>query len=170
MPQVVSRDVDALDALPDAKLKAQDAAYLTKNGIDVLFGSLLRHVIQLKPADPLQYMIDSVEYSPEYATQDPATGLPEHRKNRLQDVFRIMDSQGLGKISINELHAFMTKYGGQTLPPEELESVFTDLESGDGRGDGNGLVSLHQFLLFFSKVARSMPNAQFNEMVAELTK
>lgn len=35
--------------------------------------------------------------------QDPETGLPEHRKSKLQDVFRIMDAEGLGKISFTSL-------------------------------------------------------------------
>ena len=54
----------------------------------------------LKPADPLQYIIDSVEQQGTgSASQDAATGLPEHRKAKLIEVFSVMDKVGHGHAS-----------------------------------------------------------------------
>ncbi len=102
------------------------------------------------------------------ALQDPATGLPEHRKSKLQDVFRIMDPEGHGKISFSSLQvcpmprccsrqqqqvhlmgcccpmqAYMSKHGGQTLKGDELKSIFTDFNP-DGGDKADFLVNLHQ--------------------------
>jgi hypothetical protein len=67
------------------------------------------------------------------------------------------------------MQAFMSKHGGGTLKGDELKSIFTDFNP-DGGDKADFLVNLHQFLVFFSKVARTMPNAQFNSLVSQLTK
>ena len=88
------RDVDRLDPVPDGLLAAQDAQYLVKlalrpfpashtcdgavltvmlvqerHQLEGLFKSIVTDVVMLKPMDPVQYIIDYVEYNAEYAKQ-----------------------------------------------------------------------------------------------------
>uniref|UniRef100_A0A7S0S0D9 EF-hand domain-containing protein n=1 Tax=Chlamydomonas leiostraca TaxID=1034604 RepID=A0A7S0S0D9_9CHLO len=157
------RDIDALEAVPDAKLQALDKAYLERHHIDKLLNDLMINLITLKPQDPIQYMIDAVAYNSDYAKQDPITGLPEHRRAKLADVFRVIDKDGHGKVALGHLQAYATKHGGSSLGDEELASMFADFHPGE-----DNLVTLEQFLLFFSRVSRTIPNAAFDELVAEL--
>ncbi|KAJ9517867.1 hypothetical protein QJQ45_004194 [Haematococcus lacustris] len=119
---VASRDVDALDPLPDSKLKEEDQAYL-----------------------------------------EPGTGLPEHRKGKLLDLFRVIDTDNRGKISLQSLEAYTRKYGGTCISQQDLASMFTDFRPGQ-----DNLVTQREFLVFFSKVSKAMPNAAFDELIRDL--
>eukprot|EP00798_Chlamydomonas_sp_ICE-L_P004842 gene4842-34598_t len=122
------RDVDKLDPLPDGMLKKIDAEYLEKQQIQPMFGGLVTNLVTLKPMDPIQYMIDYVQYGAEYAVQDGKTGLPEHRRTKLMDVFNVLDSSQAGKISYENFSSYVKKYGAPTLTEEDLGSIFTDFQ------------------------------------------
>ncbi len=75
------RGVDRLDPLPDAKICEQDQAYLQQHQIGALFSQLMLDVMCHAPADPVQFMIDSLTLGAEDAMQAgvlavPARGLP----------------------------------------------------------------------------------------------
>mmetsp|Transcript_15079 Transcript_15079/g.32687 ORF Transcript_15079/g.32687 Transcript_15079/m.32687 type:complete len:163 (-) Transcript_15079:10-498(-) len=158
------RDVDKLDPVPDGKLAQIDKDYLERHQLDKLFNGILTNMIQLKPLDPVQYIIDSVQYGAEYAKQDPKTGLPEHRKNKLMNVFRVMDKEGIGKISFRGLQSYTQKYGGESLGDAELRSIFSDFQP----SSSDNLIGLEEFLVFFAKVSRTIPNAPFDLLIKEL--
>lgn len=89
------RDVDKLDPMPDSLVMGQDQQYLVrfchccrrstraaiavaaktgrctqaKHSLDKLFEGLLVNVLRDKPADPLQYIIDSLSLGQDQATQ-----------------------------------------------------------------------------------------------------
>mmetsp|Transcript_3061 Transcript_3061/g.8086 ORF Transcript_3061/g.8086 Transcript_3061/m.8086 type:complete len:156 (+) Transcript_3061:59-526(+) len=147
----------------DDKLRDIDKAYLDKHKIGPMFETLLSNMVQHQPQDPLQYIIDSVEFNAEYAKQDPATGLPEHRKAKLLDVFRLIDKEGRGRISYQNLQSYATKYGGATLKDEELQSIFSDFHPGK-----DSQITMQEFLVFFSKASKAVPNAAFDSLIQEL--
>ncbi|PNH12933.1 hypothetical protein TSOC_000157 [Tetrabaena socialis] len=160
---VPARHVDKLDVLPDELLKKQDEAYLAKHQLDKLFGEILQGLAQEMPRDPVQFIIDSVQYGVEMAKQDPQSGLPEHRKAKLLDLFRVIDKQGTGRISYRSMQLYVNRYGGQTLGADELSSIFSDFRPGS-----DNLISQEEFLVFFSRVSKTITNAQFEAMVEEM--
>ncbi|KAG2501852.1 hypothetical protein HYH03_000350 [Edaphochlamys debaryana] len=162
-PPVQGRHVDKLDVLPDEELKRQDEAYLTKHKLDALFGEILQGLVQEMPSDPVQFIIDSVQYGAEQAKQDPETSLPLHRKAKLLDLFRVIDKQNTGRISFRSMQMYANRYGGQTLGAEELSSIFRDFKPAS-----DNLVTQDEFLVFFSRVSRTITNEQFETMVKEM--
>ncbi|GAX81777.1 hypothetical protein CEUSTIGMA_g9205.t1 [Chlamydomonas eustigma] len=157
------RDVDKLLALPDSKIAQLDKDYLDKHGIELLFNNLLVDLVTLKPLDPIQYIIDSIQYGQEYSKQDPKTGLPEYRKDSLVCIFNHLDKAKLGRISFKGLERFASKFGGETLGQEELHSIFKDFNP-----HSDNLIDLDQFLLFFAKVSRTITNYNFEELVKNM--
>ncbi|PNW88558.1 hypothetical protein CHLRE_01g034550v5 [Chlamydomonas reinhardtii] len=162
-PPVQGRHVDKLDTLPDEQLKKQDEAYLAKHQLDKLFGECLQGLVQEMPRDPVQFIIDSVHYGVDQAKQDPVTGLPLHRKTKLLELFRVIDKQDTGRISFRSMQMYANRYGGQTLGPEELSSIFTDFKAGS-----DNLITQEEFLVFFSRVSKTITNEQFESMVKEM--
>ncbi len=59
--------------------------------------------------------------------QDPATGLPQHRREQLLQVFRTIDKDGVG-ISLRSLQTYANKYGGETLTLDDLRGLFADFK------------------------------------------
>jgi len=157
------RDVDKLLDLPDSKIATLDKDYLDKHGIEPLFNNLLIDLVTLKPLDPIQYIIDSIQYGQEYAKQDAKTGLPEYRKDRLLGIFHHLDKAQLGHISFKGLENFASKYGGETLGQEELQSIFKDFNP-----HGDNLINQDQFVLYFAKVSRTITNNSFEELVRNM--
>ncbi|GLC43284.1 hypothetical protein PLESTB_001489900 [Pleodorina starrii] len=160
---VQGRHVDKLDVLPDELLKKQDEAYLAKHQLDVLFGEILQGLVKEMPTDPVQFIIDSVAYGVDQAVQDKESGMPLHRKLRLLDLFRIIDKQGTGRISFRAMQQYANRYGGQTLGAEELGSIFSDFKPGS-----DNLITQDEFVKFFSRVSKTITNAQFEAMVKEM--
>ena len=95
--------------------------------------------------------------------QDPETGLPEHRKAKLLDLFRVIDKDNVGRISFRNLQRYTNKYGGQMLSGEELTSIFTDVNPGS-----DNLISQEEFVVFFSRVSKTINNEAFDSMIKEL--
>mmetsp|Transcript_76712 Transcript_76712/g.155915 ORF Transcript_76712/g.155915 Transcript_76712/m.155915 type:complete len:173 (+) Transcript_76712:66-584(+) len=162
-PRGAVRDVDKLLAVTDGKLAEDGAAYMEKHQINAMLGELVTNLVTLQPKDPLQYIIDSVEFSPEFARQDPETGLPEHRRSKLEDVFKLLDKEGLGSVSFDGLQQYSAKHGGGTLGDDDLQSMFTDFAP-----SGGTRITLPEFLAYFAKVSRTMPNPTFATLVADL--
>ena len=69
----------------------------------------------------------------------------------------------VGKVGFQGLQDFAQKHGGETLGEEELKSLFRDFQP-----DGNNLITEPEFLLFFAKVSRTIPNQVFDQLVADL--
>lgn len=159
------RDVDRLDPVPDLKLKELDLEYLKKHKIEALLGDLLQNVVKNGPPNPVQYMIDYLQYDAASAQQDPATGLSEHRRVRLLEVFQAIDSQRTGKISLRMLQTYANKYGGETLTIEDLHQLFKDFQPA-----GDNMIGRQEFFAFFARVSRTMSNPDFEEMVREMIK
>lgn len=156
------RDVDKLDALPDEKIKEQDKRYLSCHKVDELLGDIMRRLLEHGPADPVQYIIDSLSLDYELAMQDPKTGLSMYRKKKLLELFKIMDKDGSGKLSFRKLQDYSNQYGGMTLSYNELCSIFKDFQAGSDE------VTLEEFLVFFSKVSRTKTNQEFATMIQEM--
>lgn len=95
--------------------------------------------------------------------QDPATGLPEHRKQQLLQLFRVIDKDNTGRISHRTLTQYTNKYGGQALTADELRSIFTDFKPGS-----DNLITQDEFVVFFSRISLTVTNAAFDAMVKEL--
>mmetsp|Transcript_19167 Transcript_19167/g.34685 ORF Transcript_19167/g.34685 Transcript_19167/m.34685 type:complete len:172 (-) Transcript_19167:562-1077(-) len=163
LPPVIGRDVDKLDALPDEKLKRLDREYFERKDIRGLLDGLLESLIVQQPLDPVQFIIDYLQYSPDYAKQDPETGLPEHRKNKLLDVFLAIDKARTGKVSLDNLRSYANKYGGLSLTVHELSSMFQDFKP-----HGDNFITRSEFITFFSRVSRTINNENFNKMINEL--
>ncbi|KIZ03041.1 flagellar associated protein [Monoraphidium neglectum] len=160
----MGRDVDRLDPMPDGKLYEQDQAYLEQHGVGPLFSGLLADIARTMPADPVQFMIDSLTLGPEQAEQSPETGLPKHRQSKLEKVFRIIDKAGTGRMSLRALQAYANSHGGDTLTNADLKTIFKDFKPGQDH-----LVGLPQFLAFFSRVSRTINNKDFEEMIVEMS-
>ncbi|KAG1663326.1 hypothetical protein FOA52_006285 [Chlamydomonas sp. UWO 241] len=163
MEKVPVRDVDALLAVGDGKMAVEDRDYLEKHGIKGLIAGLMEDLLRDTPKDPVQFMIDSVEFSSEFAKQDQATGLPEHRRSKLEDVFKTLDKAGSGAISFDGLQAFSSKHGGVTLGDAELRSIFNDFAP-----QGGTAITLPEFFAYFAKVSCTMPNAAFTQLIKDL--
>ncbi|KAI8476446.1 MAG: hypothetical protein J3K34DRAFT_510027 [Monoraphidium minutum] len=160
----MGRDVDRLDPMPDGKLCEQDQAYLEKHGIGQLFNGIVLDIARQAPADPLQFMIDTLTLGPELAMQSAETGLPKHRQSKLEKVFRVIDKAGTGKLSLRALQAYANSHGGETLTNADLRAIFKDFKPGMDH-----LVGLPQFLTFFSRVSRTINNRDFDAMVDEMS-
>ncbi|KAK9811864.1 hypothetical protein WJX72_011393 [[Myrmecia] bisecta] len=157
------RHVDALDALPDAKIGAADAAYLEKHKIDQLFAELLEHLLRARPTFPVQFMVDALQHGCELAQQDPLTGMTGIRRNKLTDVFDAIDQAKTGKIRFSDIEAFVNKHNVETLSTSELRQIFDDV---DTRQDS--LITIDEFLGFFGKVSQRLSNAAFDNMVQQM--
>eukprot|EP00775_Hariotina_reticulata_P013723 gene13723-13845_t len=158
------RDVDQLDPLPDDRIRQQDHDYMAEHQLDRLFSGLLSELLMHKPPDPLQYIIDNLTLGADQAVQDDETGLPLHRKDKLAKVFKIIDKEGTGKISLRMLQNFANKYGGETLSIDDLRGLFQDFKPAS-----ENFITFHEFLLFFSKVSSTITNKDFEEMVDEMS-
>jgi hypothetical protein len=55
---------------------------------------VLLDLLAEQPADPIQYIIDWVQFGKIQASQDVATGLPSHRREQLLRVFACIDKVG----------------------------------------------------------------------------
>jgi hypothetical protein len=71
---------------------------------------------------------------------------------------------GTGRISLDAMQKFASKYGGQALTFDELQLIFRDFKP-----CSDYMVSEEQFLVFFSKVSKTLINQDFNDMVAEMS-
>eukprot|EP00879_Flechtneria_rotunda_P007847 GHRR01008223.1.p1 GENE.GHRR01008223.1~~GHRR01008223.1.p1 ORF type:complete len:164 (+),score=42.34 GHRR01008223.1:222-713(+) len=158
------RDVDKLDPLPDEVIRQQDQEYMMTHQLDKLLCSLLAGILKQKPQDCLQFIIDSITLGPEQAQQDSETGLPVHRQEKLMQVFKIIDKEGTGKISLRMLQNYANKYGGETLTLDELRALFQDFKPSNEH-----YINLKEFLMFFSKVSSTITNRDFASMVDELS-
>ena len=76
---------------PSPAQNAQLPAPQTKHQLEQLFSGVLLDLLAEQPADPMQYIIDWVQAGREQATQDPATGLPRQRREKLLRVFSTID-------------------------------------------------------------------------------
>ncbi|XP_075265100.1 uncharacterized protein LOC142357343 [Convolutriloba macropyga] len=158
------RHVDALDPLPDNKIKEEDAAYLEKHGIDKIFEDVLQRLLMTKPKDHMQYIIDLMTFSnPDDATQDPKTGLSNYRTRKLEKIFEYMDKDVDGKVRYQDVQLFTSRYGGQVLTQDELKEIFTDFDQSEDNS-----ITKDEFYLFFSKVSLRQKNAEFDQMVEEM--
>lgn len=162
MASVACRDVDKLDSMPDNQILLLDQQYLVKHSLDQLFAGLLKDVLTSKPADPLQYIIDSLSLGPDLATQDADTGLPHHRKEKLLQVFKIIDKEGNGKISLRMLQSYASKHGGETLTLEDLKGLFQDFKPNEN------YINQQEFLRFFARVSGTITNKEFEAMIEEM--
>jgi hypothetical protein len=66
-------------------------------------------------------------------------------------------------VGFNGLQDFAKKHGGSTLGDEELTSIFRDFQPGL-----DNTITQPEFLLFFAKVSRTIPNQVFDQLVADL--
>ena len=73
--------------------------------------------------------------------------------------------EGAGKVSLKAMQEFANKYGGQALTFDELQLIFRDFKPGT-----DNMVGREHFLAFFSKVSRTINNADFEELVAEMSR
>ena len=129
-----------------------------------MLSDLMANLCTHLPADPIQYIIDSVSYGAAYAQQD-STGLPEHRREKLLHVFNKMDEAGVGKVSFRGLQSFASKFGGQTLSEEELSRIFSDFNPSAAF---EHMITQAEFLTFFSKVSTSINNRAFSDLISDL--
>ncbi|KAF6266705.1 hypothetical protein COO60DRAFT_10015 [Scenedesmus sp. NREL 46B-D3] len=158
------RDVDKLEPIPDEKLRQLDEEYVVQHQLDKLLGGLMSDMLKHKPQDPLQFIIDSITLGSKNAIQDPETGLPLHRREQLVQVFKIIDKDGIGKISLRMLQNYANKYGGETLTLDELRGLFQDFKPASEH-----FINVHEFLCFFSKVSATITNKDFKAMIEEMS-
>mmetsp|Transcript_22722 Transcript_22722/g.57013 ORF Transcript_22722/g.57013 Transcript_22722/m.57013 type:complete len:163 (+) Transcript_22722:101-589(+) len=159
------RHVDALDPLPDERIKEQDAAYLAEHKIDNLFQQILDRMLRTKPKDHMQFIIDCLTFdSIEDADQDPATGISKHRLKKLDEVFVYIDKDADGKIKYQDIQLFTSRYGGTVMSEDELKDVFRDFDRSDDKS-----VSKDEFFMFFSKLSSLQKNQDFDEMIKDMT-
>ncbi|WIA09033.1 hypothetical protein OEZ85_008447 [Tetradesmus obliquus] len=158
------RDVDKLDPMPDEKLRQLDEDYVIQHQLDKLLGGLMSDILKHKPQDPLQFIIDSITLGPEHAMQDVETGLPLHRREKLEQVFKIIDKDGSGKISLRMLQNYANKYGGETLTLDDLRGLFQDFKPASEH-----FINLKEFLRFFSEVSATITNKDFEAMIEEMS-
>ena len=102
----------------DEEIRRGDEAYLAKHEIKELMSAMLREVVTRKPLDPVQYLVDYLSMDPARAAQD-ANGLSAYRRGKLLDVFKAMDADGDGKVTLDECRGFTSKHGGHVLSEEE---------------------------------------------------
>jgi hypothetical protein len=148
----------------DAETTDANEAYLLKHGIKDLMGSMIQAVVEQKPLDPVQFLVDrlTLENGEAMSCQDE-NGLSLWRRRKLLEVFHQMDADKSGKVDFRETVGFVSKHGGAVLSDEELKSIFKDFdESLDNEIDQG------EFVKFFSRTAGPMSNAQFEEMVEEM--
>lgn len=69
----------------------------------------------------------------------------------------------IGKVSFQGLQEFSKKHGGETLGEDELRSIFRDFQPGS-----DNLITEPEFLLFFAKVSRTIPNVVFDQLVKDM--
>ncbi len=72
---------------------------------------------------------------------------------------------GTGRISLDAMQKFAGKYGGQALTFDELQLIFRDFKP-----ESDYMISQEQFLVFFSKVSKTLINEDFNAMVEEMSR
>jgi hypothetical protein len=106
-----------------------------QHGLDKALKEMLANMIQQQPKDPVQFMIDSIQFNAEYAAQvggcsargrctasfylymrigvdgqqltdtrtaqDPKTGLPQHRRDKLLDVFHVMGNVSCAVVRVS---------------------------------------------------------------------
>lgn len=159
------RDVDKLDKLPDSKIRDNDQQYLEKHKVDAMFGEVLDHLLMEKPPDPIQFIIDCLQFGPGEASQDKKTGLPVNRKTKLEAVFNVIDKTGSGRISFKMLQAYTNKFGGKTMKDDQLRAIFKDF-----RPEKDSLITKEEFFAFFSHTSRIITNADFETMIGHLMK
>lgn len=144
-----------------------------RHGVGALLGGLLADLMRAQPPDPLQFMADALTLGAAAAQQDAATGLPRHRREKLERVFASIAQAGSGgmsgggnggAMSLRALQAFANRHGGEALTSADLRALFEDFKPGDDR-----LVGLPHFLAFFGRAARRAPNGEFDAMIAEMT-
>ena len=148
----------------DAETTEANEAYLLKHNIKELMGSMIQAVVEQKPRDPVQFLVDrlTLENGEAMSCQDE-NGLSLWRRRKLLEVFHQMDADKSGKVDFRETVGFVSKHGGAVLGDEELKSIFKDFdESLDNEIDEG------EFVKFFSRTAGPMSNAQFEEMVQEM--
>ena len=107
------------DAEQNVTLATDATSYLEEKGIDALLKSLLSEVMKNRPADPLQFMIDSLSMDPLHARQD-VNGLSQYRANKLRKVFSSLDKDGSGAIDFKEISLHANRYGGTALREDDL--------------------------------------------------
>lgn len=159
------RDVDRLDRLPDGDIRDLDQQYLDQHKLDELFSTIVENIVMQQPPDPVQYIIDSIEFGPGEAQQDVKTGLPAYRLQKLEGVFASIDKAGTGKVSFKMLQAYTNKFGGKTLKEELLRTIFKDFKP-----DRDNMIGLDEFLMFFSHVSKTITNADFSTMIGHMMK
>merc|ERR1711976_368802 len=158
------RHVDALDPLPDAKIKELDAAYLETHKIDEMFEEILQLLLQHKPLDHMQFVIDCLTYdNKDDAIQDPVLGMSRYRLGKLEQVFDYIDKDVDGKVRYSDVQTFMSRFGGQVLTQDELKEIFKDFDS-----SSDGLVVKPEFYKFFSKISQKQRNSEFNQMIEDM--
>eukprot|EP00793_Prasinoderma_coloniale_P006888 PRCOL_00001719-RA len=150
------------DAEQNVTLATDATSYLEEKGIDALLKSLLSEVMKNRPADPLQFMIDSLSMDPLHARQD-VNGLSQYRANKLRKVFSSLDKDGSGAIDFKEISSHANRYGGTALREDDLREVFRDFDT-----DGNNKITSDEFLAFFAKAVKSASNAEFDIMISEM--
>jgi len=120
-------------------------------------------LIQEKPKDPVQFLIDSLSFGDAKLAVQDKNGLSGYRRARLLEVFRQMDNDRSGYVDFKEIQAHSSKYGGQALTEAELREVFRDFDvSGDNQ------VSEEEFLVFFGRSVSHVSNEDFDQMVSEM--
>lgn len=161
----ILRDIDRLESLPDESIRKQDQEYLVSQKVQDIFDGLLGGLLKEKPVDPIQYIIDLLQYSADEARQDGLTGLPLRRQKRLKELFSSIDQAGEGQVSQNMLRLYAGRFGGSASSQDELADLFRDIKAND-----DNYVNYEGFLKFFSKLSSSLSNDLFDQMMDEMTK
>lgn len=71
---------------------------------------------------------------------------------------------GSGKISLRMLQSYANKYGGETLGMEDLRQIFKDFKTSD-----ENYITKNEFLMFFSKMSKTITNKDFASMIQEMS-
>jgi hypothetical protein len=146
----------------DEEIRHGDEAYLAKHEIKELMSAMLREVVTRKPLDPVQYLVDYLSMDPARAAQD-ANGLSAYRRGKLLDVFKAMDADGDGKVTLDECRGFTSKHGGHVLSEEEVANIFGDVDS-----SMDSLIDEEEFAAFFARSMRALSNEEFDRVIADM--
>ena len=145
----------------DAETTNANEAYLVKHNINDLMGSMIQAVVEQKPRDPVQFLVDRLTLeNGEAMSCQYENRLSLWRRRKLLEVFHQMDADKSGKVDFHDTVEFVSKHGEAVLGNEELKSIVKDFDE-----SLNNEIDEGEFVKFFSRTAGPMSNAQFEKMV-----
>lgn len=151
-------------AATDAAISDADKAYLEEKGVKHLLGGLLQNLLMSQPKEPIQFMVDALSMENFDDAMQDKYGLSKYRREKLLLIFKQMDADGSGEVEFSEIKAQSSKYGGQALTEAELREVFRDFDT-----TGDHKISQDEFLTFFARSVAKISNAEFDQMIKEMT-